>query len=850
MADDQITPYQTVMPVSEAGGPHVLDVGGGVPDPISGGLEEQFPDSEPDNDIDDNSEEMLKALAQAMQEQLQKQQDMRATLAREVEAKLQKRMGTRKNKENQWLEAMRIYLGSLSSYNIITGDYPFGTVDHPFGTRQDDSAIHRPEFNIIRQKCNMAIATTVSHQFAAGDKNWDILPPKVLDMDEEDIQQILQMTDGQGAQLTLFDIAELKADLMEKEIEYHLQQTNYASEARKALADRVILGTGVLKGPFNAGKLKKVYEKQTTSDGQVVRVPKLITEVTPCVYRVNLWYWFPDDSVTDAESAEDCIEVHPMSKTDLADLLKHPGYYADELALCLKEEPRQYTNSPFNDPAYLTEGINLLKNKYLVLEYHGPIKKADIEALGLNLDDDDPMDEVYGEIWVCNSRVIRFQLSTLEGCYRLPYYACVWEPDPAKIFGFGIPMLARDQQRVVNETYKMVLDNAGISAGPQVVVDTTIIKPAEGGMECTPWKVWLANEYGADTNKAIQFFTPENSFEELAALIALARGFADEESSINLYTGNVGNTPAQLDSATGKALADENAMTPLFFKSEEWDDHMTKPLIESMYDWEMQYNPKEEIKGTYCIDVRTTTAYLKGLMDQQKLTNLFQEIAQGSPITEWINMDELIQARLAVLKLPWQGIVKSPQEVALARKQAADAAAQNPPPPDPNMVKAQAMMEKNQIDREKMQADQERLAFEKQKHVQEMELQYQTQLMTNQSKERQHELNVAQAQAQAGLQKHQIDTNAGVQIASLNTKAAIEGTKEQTKKQVAGLKHQQHSEALKTKDDIAWGQIASKERQAREKNMVDLRKIAVDREATKVEQANRRLTQHNPSPSK
>jgi hypothetical protein len=802
------------MPVAEAGGPHMInkDDGQDISTPDTGAV----------------SDETKEAVRRIAEEYIQKRQDAFSNLARTIEAKLNNRMGTRKSKENQWLEAMRIYLGSLSGYNIVTGDYPFGTKDQTALT-------HRPEFNFIRQKCNLAIAQTVAHQFAAGDKNWDIDPPKVIDLDPSDMQQIAQMTGN--PQVTPDDVARIKADLMEREIEYHLDETNYALEARKALADRVILGTGVLKGPLNVGKLKKIYKKQQTSDGKVIRVPAYTVENTPNIYRVNPWYFFPDDSVTYINKAEDSIEAHPMSKQELAELIKHPGYFADQITPCLEEEPRQYTNSPFNDPAYLTQGINLLKNKYLVLEYHGPLSKLDLDVMGIQADDT-PMDDVFGEVWIVNSRVIRLQLETIEGCNRPPYYCCVWEPDPATIYGFGIPMLARDQQRVVNESYKMILDNAGISAGPQVVVDTTIIKPADGGMECTPWKVWYLNEYGADASKAIQFFTPQNSFDQLSGLLQMAKGFSDEESSINLYMGN-SNTPAgAMDSATGQALINENAMTPLFFKSEEWDDNITRPLIQSMYDWEMQYNEKDEIKGTYCIDVRTTTAYLKGQMDQLKVDRLFQEIAQGSPIGEWINLDELIQARLAGIKLPYSTIIKSPQQVSQERQQKA----QQPKPPDPNMLKAQAMLQQNQIEQQRVQLDAQKLQFDQQRHQTDTQLQLQNQQSTNASKERQHALDVQKS----AIQLEGIRTQAAVQSHGTNVQAAAQlqgvGMAEQTKKQLAGLKHAEHFQDLQVQQQ----KIQSQEKVAKQKTDLQLRNIRDNSPARQTEVPNRNLTKHEP----
>ncbi len=813
MYNDHVpTQGQSIMPSTEAGGPHLI----------------QQPERLPDDGI--FTQEEIEALLSVQKEANQRKENVSSLLATNVESKLQSRMSTRKSKENQWLESMRVYLGSLSSYNIVTGEYPFGT-------KGDDRIVHRPEFNIVRSKCNVAVSQTIAYQFAAGDKNWQFRAPQSLDIDQEDLQSMMQQY--QNPNLSPQEAVEMRVDAMERMVEYHLEKTRYPKEARKAMYDWVVLGTGVLKGPLNTGNLKKVYKKQTTSDGKTIRIPSYTLEMSPCVYRVNLWYWFPDDTVTDPDKAEDSIEAHPMSRTELSELTKHPGYsdWKDAIEQCLLEEPRQYLNSPFNDPAYLTQGINLLKNKYLVLEYHGPIKKSDLEVLGVQGGEDTPYDEIYGEIWVCNSRVIRLQLSNLEGCNRIPYYASVWEPDPATIFGFGIPMLSRDQQRVVNETYKMVLDNAGISAGPQVVVDTTIIKPADGEMECTPFKAWYLQEYGADVSKAIQFFTPPNSFDGLSSLITLARGFADEESGITLLQGNLGTPTGLQDNATSLAIQNENAQAPLFLKAEKWDDDITHPLLDAVYDWEMQYNPDDTIKCTVDIDVRSSTAYLKGLQDQQKLDRLMQEITQGSPAAKWINMDELTLARLSSMKLPTRGIIKSPQQVA---KEDAEAA-QNPPPPDPNMLKAQAAMGAVENQKQANALKQQELVQSQQQHTEEMQLKYQMAHETALSNVRSHELQVQQATVNAhgtwaqGASAHQLGQ------AKIGAQLQQTAMQESTKKQLAGMSH-----VAKTADlGMKAAELAHDARVNRDNNEIKLREIASNRDARSKDKPNRNLTIHN-----
>jgi len=718
--------------------------------------------------------------AQKLAEELQKaKQTVYDNLARTIESHLTQRFSTRKVKESQWLEALRRYLGSLSSYNYLTNEYPLGVPD------AQKSSNNRPEVNITRRKCETAVAQILAYQFAAGDKNWDLRPPQVPEqfdpVEMAQIQQLMQM------QMAPDEITTWKIEQMEAEMANHLELSNYGVEIRKAAKDWAILGTGIVKCPTNSTKVKKTYVRSQTSDGKYIRVPKLAPISTPSVYRVDPWYFFPDDSVTDIDKAEDTIEVHPLSKSELRELMYNPAFLADQIAPALEEPPTPYMNSPFNDPAYLTQGINLLKDRYLVLEYHGPVKRSDLEILGRTPAVDNGEDEFMAEIWVVNHRVIRFEFSNLEGCYRCPYAVVPWLQDPASIFGFGIPMEVRDQQRVINETYHMMLDNAGISAGPQVIIDTTLIQQVEGGLECTPFKVWVAKEYGTDTSKAIQFFVPPNNYEGLQAVFLLANQLADSESGVNDMLPN-GPSGAG-DSATGMAIMQQNASSPLFYKSEQWDDKITRTIIQMLLDWEMQYNENDLIKGTYDVDVRTSTANLQSSLNQQKIEKMSMEIAQGSPIGEWIKMDEWNQLRLADARLPYKQVVKSPEELARERAQ------RPPPPPDPNLLKAQAAMEKVQVDKARVELENRRLDVEAQQKHDEAVMQYQAQLRTDDVREKEANASVIKAQFDFQTQMAVLASQDEQHRQQLVSKINIEQMKDQTTRFLGGV-----DAALKTRD--------------------------------------------------
>ena len=102
-----------------------------------------------------------------LREEEQKRQEIETNLANCVETKFQERALRRGSKELQWLRAASLYYGALAVDGASQGS------ETPF---QNSNRRRRPDINIVRAKCNTAIAQTVSMQFGTGNKNWDIEP--------------------------------------------------------------------------------------------------------------------------------------------------------------------------------------------------------------------------------------------------------------------------------------------------------------------------------------------------------------------------------------------------------------------------------------------------------------------------------------------------------------------------------------------------------------------------------------------------------------------------------------------------------------------------------------------------
>jgi len=680
--------------------------------------------------------------------QAAEQEELLAGLAKKIEDEFSTRATQRVVKEGQWQECLRLYHSPLTDDGYFNPDRPFD----PSPYRR------RPTPNIVRTKCDTAVANCVSMQFAGGDKNWDLWP---------------QANDPSP------DSAE-KCRLMEKEIKAQLDMCKYPMHSRRAMFERVVLGTGVLKGPVNTGKLRNRYVKEGDT-----WVPQLIEDHSPSIEHVSVWRFFPDLSVVRHEESSSDIELHPMTALELSLLRRNKGFYADTI-----EEILDYENgikpSMYNDQHLrrLTSAVwaqpHMYKDRYVVLEYHGPISYNTVKKLGLDPGYESPTSEYYGEVWVCCGRVIRIELENIEGACETPYAVAVWKTDPTSPFGFGHPLLLADAQRVVTQAYHMILDNASLTSGPQVAMYQNWIQPADGKYSLSPNKVWLLNDPTVKISDAISFFTPTNVIGNIMPVLELARMFAEEESATTgLATGL--QSPQNAETASGQLVALQNGTPILDFMGEEWDDYITEKNIRRMYAWNMQYNEKEQIKGNYSIDVRSSSDYKNKQMHIRDLERLSMEVSQNPALAAWINVDQLQIARLNLMKLPHSKIVRTKEEYA----QAQQAMAQQP---DPGMIELQIKMETLAVEKAKVALQQNELQFQMQQQQQREQWEHEERMGANMARLREADAAVLKASNEMQLkymelmlrqEGAQMDAATKLQVEELRAqnKVFLEGSK-------------------------------------------------------------------------
>jgi hypothetical protein len=280
--------------------------------------------------------------------------------------------------------------------------------------------------------------------------------------------------------------------------------------------------------------------------------------------------------------------------------------------------------------ADITDEGNPVTDRYVVWEYHGPLECDEVETILTVMqgaggrqkwrDDYSELDEVRVIVFFCDGKLLKIEPDWLLDTNETLYSVVSFEKSETSVLGgYGVPAMMRDPARAVAAAWRMLLDNAGLSVGPQVVVDKARIEPENGVWKLEPRKVWkkTGDDLATDAKPFEVFNIPSNT-AELVQVIELALKFIDETTSLPLIAQ--GEQGAHItDTAGGMSMLMNSANVIFRNVVKNWDDDMTTPMIRRFYDWNMQFNPKEEIKGDLQVEARGTSALLVRELQSQNL---------------------------------------------------------------------------------------------------------------------------------------------------------------------------------------------------------------------------------------
>ncbi|KAF0813516.1 hypothetical protein IGB42_01867 [Andreprevotia sp. IGB-42] len=529
-----------------------------------------------------------------------------------------------------------------------------------------------------------------------------------------------------------------------------LAECDYSASLRDVIHDAVVLGTGVLKGPVAHSATTTRFQKVEEA-GATFHLLVRQAQIKPVAERVDPFEFFPDLSAQRIEDAEFAFQRHYLTRKQLRELARQDDFLKGQIRQVLLESERPSSTVPshlaeMREMASLT-GIE--DKRYQLWEYHGPIQRNELEACGcagLPEEDDpdyDPFAELQACIWFTEHRVIKASLSPLDDG-RLPYAVYTLETDGTSLFGTGVPYAMRHTQRVLNACFRAMLDNASLSAKPQVLIDIGAVQGADGDYTIKPGKSWVWDSRYAST-EPFRVVPIQSNLTGMMGLFNLASQLLSEETGV--YPLQQGDQTRFLnETATGAAIAANSMSTLIGRLVKRFDDGVTKPFIRALYHWNMLHADDEKVKGDCNIVARGVSA----LLEKETQTNGLMQMLQmaGHPVVgPFLNPEGLVEEISRVMRLP-KSVLKTPEQMAQQQQQA--------PGPDAQAGHAQAQQDNAALAQAKLQLEQARLQLQQQElqwAAQERQLQHQEFQQDQAGDMQRHHDQIAIRQA--GLQEQQ-----------------------------------------------------------------------------------------------
>ena len=423
--------------------------------------------------------------------------------------------------------------------------------------------------------------------------------------------------------------ARIAAEKLQKVIHDQLEETDAIKSLRHVFFEMCLLGTGILKGPFNEDKIYNSWDKdpetgEETYIGKIKTVPKL--EAVSC------WDFYSDPNATNMNDSEYVIQRHSFNRQQFADLIKRPMFDADAIRACLEMGPNYQTRG-YESSLYDRENIeSLYKNRFEIFEYWGLLDKRTAQEAGFKYNDE--LDVVSVNVWICGNKVLRCVENPFTPT-RLPYMVCPYELNPYQFFGIGIPENMSDSQQIMNGHARMAIDNLALSGNLVFDIDETLLVPGQD-MKVFPGKIF--RRQSGQPGQAVHGLKFPSTTNENMMMFDRFRQLADESTGIPSYSH--GTTGVQSTTRTAAGLSMLMGAAALSIKTviKNIDDYLLKPLGKTLFYWNMQFNDdRPEIKGDLEIKPRGTSSLMQKEVRSQRLMTFMQTAANPSlaPFVKW-----------------------------------------------------------------------------------------------------------------------------------------------------------------------------------------------------------------------
>jgi len=412
--------------------------------------------------------------------------------------------------------------------------------------------------------------------------------------------------------------AKRRAGLMDKLINDQMVEGSWEDAFDDYLVDMTTLKAGIIKGPILRMSPNLVWGRGPGNR----TIP--VTNMAPKhhFYCVSPFDFYPSGSSVSIQDG-DSVEIVRMTRFALARMKTIPGWDADAIDAVLvnwRQLSSEYTPTDYERAQLHNKADQLSMNEGLISgkEFWGIVQGQTLIEEGMERDLGGKPIDPLAEYPMCVIKIgsyIVFKGFNTDPLWRKPYSKGVWEKITGSFWGNGIPELMADLQSICNASIRSMVNNLGITSGPQVALyDINRVAPGEDVTQLYPWKIWQFISKGMGTEKPIEFFNVESHGRELMLIYDFFAKLADDYTGIPAYSYGNERVSGAARTLGGLSMLMNSAARGIKQVLTLTHRDVIQDVIQRMFDWNMMYSPNEEAKG----DIRIVpTGILSAIIREQ-----------------------------------------------------------------------------------------------------------------------------------------------------------------------------------------------------------------------------------------
>lgn len=574
--------------------------------------------------------------------------------------------------EQKWLKNLRQYLG----------------IYDPEIERMLPRDRSRAYPRITRVKCISLLSRIMNLMFPGNEDNWELRASPSPEMSPEDVAQAVQdlMTErqaaGQETPLTQALVDEAVRRLAEKSakafsdlIKDQLmelggnQTADWIALNRKVCDSGIKYGIGVLEGP---------YVRKIQQSGWILQADQGFEPVTRDIFKpqydlLPVWDYYPDMSARSLPGGEGYFVRKVLGRSALRKLAERNDFFASAIKEVIRMIPGGNYKAKSFENELRTMGLSAHsettsnqasgREKYEIIIWKGPVSATKLKEAGADVPESMCADDVEAELWMVENYVIKADVNPWRklGVDVQTVHVFSFDEDDTSPISQGLPGIVRDSQLSVCAATRMALDNASITCGPNLEVNTALLRADQDLTSIDPYKIWYRDDEGPSAQfPAVRRVEIDGHLDKLQGLVKMFIDFAEMETFIGPSTGgDMTKVPSEaMRTAAGGSMLRGDAALPFKDIVRNYDS-FTQSVIWSLVQFNRKFNPDQAPAGDYDVIARGATSLIAKEVRGTQIDLLSQTLTPDE--RDHIDERKFVEAKFAARDM--QGMLLSEDKV-------------------------------------------------------------------------------------------------------------------------------------------------------------------------------------------